>query len=296
MEHAPAGLLDDDLGVPLPHRSWGSRAPVILFEDARATAVLTTLAASPTMRERVARGRRAAYGDDPAAGYGLDAYDARCWHILLVDRDGRSVAGMRLAYGSDLLPVHGLRSIRAARYWELGDAMLARLVDGVELGRIWVAPAYQRHLWSVALLWKALAQLHELRPFGALIGMVALRGFPAASSAAIVHYLGRFHAETEARVRARQPALPDDVPLDAAAEAGTVGQSASQTVALRALVSHLREHSPDHPLPALLRHYIRMGATFPGFARDPDHRSKLMILVLLEGAALQRQKERFQAL
>jgi len=265
--------------------------PHVLYEDSRARAILTSLAADPDIAAVIEDSRRAAFGAVQAASHAIDEYDSYCRHVLVTDPADRPIAGMRLGVGREIVEPRGHEALYTAQYWEFHEGMVELARDSVELGRVWVHPDFQRDVWSMALLWKALAVFHDYLAFGSLIGTVSLVDYPAAPSQLILDYLRYYHPGGDGLVSPRL-----GIEGMGSSDYARDHRDVAQKVAFRSLVKELKEIAPEHPLPVLLRHYIRLGATMPGFAYDPGDPSKVMILIVMQSDAMARQKDRFKSI
>lgn len=265
--------------------------PLVLYEDSRARAIVTSLAADPDMAAVIEDGRRATFGAAQAAPDAFDEYDSYCRHVLVTDPADRPIAGMRLGVGQEIVQPRGHGAFFTAQYWEFHEGMIELARDGVELGRLWVHPDFQRDVWSMALLWKAVAVFHDHLAFGSLFGTVSLVDYPTAATLLILDYLRCYHPGGDDLV---SPRLGIDG-MDSSNYARD-HRDVPQKVAFRALVKELKGIAPEHPLPVLLRHYIRLGMTMPGFASDPGDPSKVMILIVMQSDAMARHKDRFKSI
>ena len=271
-----------------------SRRPLIIFDDARATAVLATRAEAPGLVEEAGRLRGLAFAGDAEAtgeGYGLDGYDDYYRQLVVIDKQsGDITAGTRLGFGSEILATRGWRALYTAGYWTFGDGMVRVARGGVEIGRTWVHPLHRRGRLGLALLWKALALLLDEED-GFFFGMVSLTRYPERSRDLILNYLRHYHGTEEDLVFPRHPAPIRDYGRYAAEHEGLCADGA-----LRRLGSELKRVSPDHGMPVLIRHYATFGADLAGgFARS-RRENKVSAMLMAPVARLRDPMERFGSL
>ena len=279
-----------------------SRWPLTLFDDARATAIVTTKQEAPELLDELGRLRKLSFaGRAPggAASFGLDEYDEYYKHLVVFDKsNGAVVAGTRLGLGDEIVDSPGWEALYTARYWEYREGMKEVARRGVEAGRTWVSPLYQKRLWGLALLWKALALLLDRRGAAFLFGVVSLTGYPPESESLVMNYLWRYHRTAAELVGARSPVSLRGYERYAAEHEGV-----PQDRALRELTSKLNKISLEHPVPVLLRHYVRFGAELGGgFAAEPLEDGaglrgdKVAALLLTPAGHLRASIERFKSL
>ncbi|MCU0224854.1 MAG: GNAT family N-acetyltransferase [Acidobacteria bacterium] len=169
----------------------------------------------------------------PRPGIDEDEFDRHCDHLLVRDDDRNEVVGTyRL-----LTPE---RAAAAGRYYSAGEFDLSRVLRAdrrvLEVGRSCVHPDY-RHGGVIALLWSGIGAALDLYRIDFLMGCASVHDEDGARIGALYTRLAEHHLSPEGeRVRPLQP-LPGFDPA-----------------------------SPAEPaeLPALLKGYLRVGATIGG--------------------------------
>jgi len=268
---------------------------VVLYDDARATAMLATRDEAPGLVEEAGRLRDLSFaGEASTTGerYGLDGYDEYYAQLLVFDKaSGTIAAGTRLGLGREIVEDRGWEGFYTAEYWVFGDGMIDVARRGVEVGRTWVHPLHRKRLRGLALLWKALALLLDGRERSFFFGMVSLVGYPEGSRALIMNYLQRYHAAGADLVFPRHPA-----PLDGYDRYVVEHEGVSADRALRSLKSDLTRIDPAYPIPVLLRHYAKFGTELAGGFAESRRANKVSALLLASGDTLREQVDRFGGL
>ena len=196
----------------------------------------------------------------------LDAWDSWYEHIVLWDEAAARIAGAyRIARGAPVLVAHGLRGLYTASLFDYGEDALARIAQGMELGRSFVAQDY----WgsrSIDYLWQGIGAYLRAHPrvrylFGAVSISAAL---PAAARAQIVAHYAHWHGGPQGDAVSRRPFHYEAAnPADAALDADT---------ALRVLKANLDVLGAQVPM--LYKQYVELcepgGARFLAFGVDPD--------------------------
>lgn len=186
-------------------------------------------------------------GAQAAPGTGLlrrdiDAYDAMCDHLLVIDHATagapRVVGTYRLLRQDVALAGNGFYS---AREYDLGP-LLAQVRPGrqlLELGRSCVAPAW-RNTATIALLWRGIAGYLHQHDVDHLFGCASLPGADPCRHLAELAYLHHHHLAPPAlRVAALASAR---VPMNGLSAAAIDPRAAARA------------------LPPLLKGYLRVGA------------------------------------
>ena len=207
-----------------------------------------------------------AVGEGTGRRLDLDAWDSWYEHIVLWDEAAAKIAGAyRIARGAPVLAAHGLRGLYTASLFDYGEDALARIAQGMELGRSFVAQDY----WgsrSIDYLWQGIGAYLRAHPrvrylFGAVSISAAL---PAAARAQIVAHYAHWHGGPQGDAVSRRPfhyeaADPGDAALDA-------------DTAFCVLKANLDALGAQVPM--LYKQYVELcepgGARFLAFGVDPD--------------------------
>jgi putative hemolysin len=209
----------------------------------------------------------------------LDRFDSSYLHLFVWNLEAREIVGAyRLAATDEIeepdaeLYTHGL--------FDVDPRFHARLGPALELGRSFVAPAYQRSYAPLMLLWKGIGALVLARPryrqlFGALTISAA---YNPVSRGLMLDFLGRHSAEASWRelVRARRPVAQAKL----ARSSQDDPDPSLDVEALAAAVE--RSEEGRRRLPVLIRQYIRLGARVFDFSVDPDFGGAIDAFVLLD--------------
>ena len=237
--------------------------------DGKQIRVGTLSADAPLLREigRLREITFRAVGEGTGRSLDVDAWDSWYEHIVLWDDAAAKIAGAyRIARGAPVLAVHGIRGLYTASLFDYADDAIARIAQGMELGRSFVAPDY----WggrSIDYLWQGIGAYLRAHPkvrylFGAVSISAAL---PAAAreqiAAHYAHYFGAAGDVVSKRPFPYQAAMPRDAAMDA-------------DTAFRVLKANLDALGAQVPM--LYKQYTELcepgGARFLAFGVDPDFR------------------------
>jgi hypothetical protein len=231
-----------------------------------------------------------AVGEGTGQRLDLDAYDAWYDHIVLWDPEALEIAGAyRVAPGEAVLAERGLEGFYTASLFRYPCHMLGRLAQGMELGRSFVAPAYQGTR-SLDYLWLGIGAYLRAHPeVRYLFGPVSISAdLPIAAREQLVAYYDRFYGCRRDGVAAHRPfrflaAPPAFSEIDA-------------DTAYRVLKANLGALGAR--VPTLYKQYTELcepgGARFLAFGVDPDFNNAIDGLVELDLARVRpRKRERY---
>lgn len=220
----------------------------------------------------------------------LDAYDAHYEHLVLWDPQAQRIVGSyRFGNGASIIAERGLAGLYSASLFNYSPALEARLAQGMELGRSFVAPAYWRSR-ALDQLWQGIGLYLQRHPemryvFGPVSMSVNLpREAREWIAAAHQHYFG-----VSGLAAARQPFVvsPEVVEGVRSALAGL-----DATAGLSKLKHHLDALGVS--MPVLYRQYVDLvepaGVQFLDFGEDPGFSGCVDGLVMLDLANLKPAK------
>jgi hypothetical protein len=220
-----------------------------------------------------------AVGEGSGKALDLDRFDAFYLHLFLWDREAGAVAGAyRLGRTDELLARFGAEGLYTSTLFQLGDPFLDHLTPGLELGRSFVAPAYQKSIHPLGLLWRGIGRFVASHPrYARLFGPVSISDdYSPLSQDLIVRFMrgSRRDARLDGWVRPLHPYL-GGLPAteDISARIDSIDE-------VSAAIARLE---PDGKgVPVLLRQYLKLNATLLEFNVDPDFANVLDALVLVD--------------
>ncbi len=209
-------------------------------------------------------------GEGTGKAIDIDRFDAR-YHQMLVwnTRTQEVVGGYRLGFTDQILRDQGIDGLYTSTLFAYPPTAVAALGPAVELGRSWVAPAWQRKPAPLLLLWKGLARVAVRDPkYAIMFGPVSISDeYQSMSKKLIMAFLERHRAVNDfaEQVRPRNP--PDTTPFldwDADATRAVVRSADDVERIVREIESNGRS------VPVLLRQYLKLNAKPIAFNVDPD--------------------------
>jgi putative hemolysin len=210
-----------------------------------------------------------AVGEGSGQPRDIDRFDRHYDQLVLWDREDLEIVGAyRLADAGAVLERLGLEGLYSATLFDYGPRVLARLREGLELGRSFVQPRYQtRH--SLDYLWHGIGAYLKRRPhIRFLFGPASIsRFYGHAATARLVYFFGTHFSGAHLDVRARTPfAISATVLAQLEAEFSGVDYDED----LKALREALAETGLT--LPTLYKHYSQAtsadGVAFTAFNVD----------------------------
>ncbi len=211
----------------------------------------------------------------------LDAFDAHYGHLVLWHQGrGELVGAYRVGRVDQILARLGPRGLYTSTLFKFAPGFLEGLAPALELGRSFVRAEYQGQAAPLGLLWRGIGELLVRHPqYKTLLGPVSIsRSYSGLSRRLMLEFLTQRHGD-DARsplVKARRPPKARLARAERALFAGLL----RDTDDLSTLVSDIE---PDRKgVPVLLRHYLRLNATFLGFNRDPEFGNCIDGLILVD--------------
>jgi putative hemolysin len=235
----------------------------------------------PAVLPELGRIRESAFraaGEGTGRPRDLDPFDDTYHHLFVWDREEQEIAGSyRLGATDEILPAAGVSGLYTRTLFDYSDALMRELGPALELGRSFVALAYQRDFSPLLLLWKGISRFVVRHPqYRALFGVVSISDdYDSTSRQLMIKFLQttRFDADLGRLVRARNPPPP---------AVGGVAESAmlDRLEDVSALIRNIEPDGKD--VPVLLRQYLKLNARLLGFSIDPAFGNVLDGLVVVK--------------
>jgi hypothetical protein len=266
----------------LAHEIAHLRGPACLASIGTMRVLLAPAARIPATLREIGRLRETCFravGEGTGRALDLDEFDAHYLHLFLWDSQRRIVAGAyRLGPTDLILAKFGRPGLYTSTLFEFEPPFLDHLNPGLELGRSFVAPAYQRSVGALAGLWKGIGRFITRNPrYQKLFGPVSIsRDYTPISRDLIVHFL---------RTTRRDPSLSPLVrPLHPFAPGTTEPALISPHLnSIEEVSARIAEVEPDGKgVPVLLRQYLKLNATLLEFNVDPVFSNCLDALLLVD--------------
>ena len=223
-----------------------------------------------------------AVGEGTNRGIDLDEYDLYYYHLFIWDTEASRIVGAyRVGKGKEIIDRYGMKGFYIHSLFKMRKEMLPILYESIELGRSFVAEAYQRKPLPLFLLWKGLLYFLLKNPeYRYLVGPVTISGrYTEVSKELIMRFIkANYYNEQLARyvlprsryeVHSGDPGI--EVMLDVAHK---------DIAVLDKMVGDI-EPSSDK-LPILLKKYISLNAKIIGFNIDPKFNMCLDGLLILD--------------
>ena len=232
----------------------------------------------PQVLQEIGRLREVSFravGEGTGKEIDLDQFDEHYLHLFLWDEKREQIAGAyRLAPTDKVLAQHGAEGLYCSTLFEFETSFLDHLNPSLELGRSFVAPAYQKSLSALLALWKGIATYVSRNPkYHRLFGPVSIsQDYTPLSQDIIVKFLreNRWNKELGPLVRPLNP-------FPGSPEISPLLENIDQVSA------RVSESEADGKgIPVLLKQYLKLNATLLEFNLDPDFSDCLDALILVD--------------
>lgn len=240
---------------------------------------------APTVVEEIGRLREMTFrlvGEATGAARDLDRFDDTYLHLFAYDDEAGQVLGAyRMGPTDEVMEGVGVKGLYTSTLFAYEPKELGRLSPGIELGRSFVRPEYQRHPAALLLLWQGITRYVGQRPrYRYLFGTASISDtYPSVTREFLVRFVTlTFGGEDWARVaRATLPPKAGRGPGREAAEAMMAGCDLEDAERLVASAD-----PAGRGLPTLLRLYLKLGARVIGFNVDPAFGNALDGLIVVD--------------
>ncbi len=223
-----------------------------------------------------------AVGEGTGTSCDLDLYDQHYIHLFIWHtQDRRLVGAYRIGRTDVILAKHGVKGIYNSCFFKLEEPALSILSQGLEMGRAFIVPAYQRLATSLDTLWMGIGRYLVAHPqYRYLYGTVSISNeYSKLSRSLMLSYLQQnvMNKELEGCITACHPPrelglLSEDVRL--------LPTALADSRLLGTLVSELE---PDGKgIPVLLRQYLRLGGRMAAFGIDENFGNTLDCFVIVD--------------
>ncbi len=223
-----------------------------------------------------------AAGEGTGTPCDLDRYDHHYVHLFIWDsHDRRLVGAYRMGRTDCILKQHGVKGLYNAAFFHLSGAVLSTLSSGLELGRAFITPPYQRHAAALDTLWMGIGRYINTHPdYRYLYGTVSISAeYSKLSRSLILSWLQQnaMDATMAAGIRACNP--PTELGL-LSEDARLLPTALGDIRMLGNLVSELEADGKS--IPVLLRQYLRLGGRMAAFGIDEDFGGTLDCFVIVD--------------
>jgi putative hemolysin len=255
-----------------------------LVENDDFTVLLAKADEIPNVLHEIGRLREVTFrkvGEGTGKLIDLDRFDDHYWHLFAWHRHAREVVGAyRLGPSEEILGRFGPTGFYTSELFQWKQSFMDRIRPGLELGRSFVRPEYQRTYAPLLLLWKGIGQFLVRNPrYKLLFGPVSIsNGYSAASRHLMVKFLSAYRQSPEFAplVRARNPFRQRPSKL----EDELVDATAWDMEELSVLIADLETDRKG--VPVLLKQYLKLGGELAAFHVDRRFANALDGLIIVD--------------
>lgn len=262
------------------HESTGLR--IYAVEAARIPHMMQEIG---VQRERTFR----AVGEGTGKSRDLDSFDASYVHLLMWDTRAKKLAGAyRIGRTDVIVGQRGIKGIYNAAFFRFSKKMQRLLCSGLEMGRAFITPEYQKLANSLDTLWMGIGRYMNKHPeYRYFYGTVSISNeYCRASRSLILSWLQTCRMDREAAREVKAFYPPHGLGLRSE-DVRLLPTAVPDVRVLNSLVNNLEQDGKN--VPVLLRQYLRLGGEMLSFGIDNDFGGTLDCLVLVD---LSRTPER----
>ncbi len=223
-----------------------------------------------------------AAGEGTGTACDLDTYDYHYIHLFVWDkRASKLVGAYRLGRTDTILAEKGVKGLYNSCFFHIGKEALPTLSQGLEMGRAFIVPAYQRLATSLDTLWMGIGRYLVAHPeYRYLYGTVSVSAeYNKRSRSLILSYLqqNKMDEELAAHIRACTP--PNNLGLNSE-DSRLLSTALADARLLNTVVTE--SEADGKGIPVLLRQYLRLGGRMVAFNIDKNFGSTLDCFVIVD--------------
>ena len=241
----------------------------------------------PHVMQEIGRGREVSFrnvGGGTMKALDLVPQDEYYHHLFVWHRKDRMVIGAyRIGLADQILANHGPEGLISSALFDLKPAFLDVLNPGLELGRSYVLPEYQKNYHSLLLLWAGILGFIAREPkyrmvFGA-VGISQGNEYTPASRTLMVNYMRErlSNSSLSVQVEPRSPFTGVKLSGLKREEISGLLQSVED---VSTLVTGLEQDGKGVPI--LIKHYTRMNAKLLSFGVWKSHSNAVVSFLVTD--------------
>lgn len=224
-----------------------------------------------------------AVGEGTGKSIDLDEYDPHYVHLIMWNPQERVLVGAYRIGRTDVImdSAKGFKGIYNSAFFKFSPKLQQILRRGIEMGRAFITPPFQRHPASLDTLWMGIGHYLFKHPeYRYLYGTVSVSSeYAPHTRSLILAYLQQhcMNPELAKEIKAYNP--PKSLRL-LSEDARLIKNGIKDLRLLCDMVSHLEKDAKS--IPVLLRQYLRLGGEMLSFGIDEDFGGTLDGLVLVD--------------
>lgn len=257
----------------------------VLFSSNNYTVFCVSAGKIPITLNEIGRLREISFrkvGEGTNKSIDLDEHDLYYQHLFIWDDHLKKIVGAyRVGKGAEIIKTYGKKGFYINSLFKIKKEFLPVLAKSIELGRSFVAEAYQKNPLSLFLLWKGILYLLiKNEEYRYLIGPVTIsNNFSDLSKRVMIDFLKLhfYHDKFSSLITPRTPYKLKEKMYDNFLEYSEINGDIKR---LNYLISEIEDHRMT--LPVLLRKYLEQNAKLLGFNIDPKFNKSLDGLIILD--------------
>ncbi|TVM36507.1 lysophospholipid acyltransferase family protein [Oceanidesulfovibrio marinus] len=241
--------------------------------------------AIPNILEEIGRLREHTFrqvGEGTGKGIDLDRYDEYYDHLFVWEAEKQELVGAyRIGRTDRIVPKHGIEGLYTSSLFSFKQALFDHMGPGLEMGRSFVRPEYQRSFAPLLLLWKGIAQYVLLSPdYKVLFGPVSISSdYSPISREMIVRYMreNNWISELSKMVKPKMPPKFRKMRRHEIREFRNIFTSEDDVSGVITDIEPVVKG-----IPVLLKQYLKLGGKILAFNVDPDFNNCLDGLIYVD--------------
>lgn len=221
-------------------------------------------------------------GEGSGLSCDLDEFDGHYLHLFLWDKTNGKVAGAyRMGLTDEIFDRFGTKGLYNGGFFQFSPDIQQVLRKGLEMGRAFITPEYQRKPLALGLIWVGIGQFMVHNPrYRYLYGTVSIsRDYTNLSRSLIVSYLEAREMDPQLSTGVKAFHPPHRLRLKGP-ELKILPVGLTDPQGLSQLVSDIEQDGKG--IPVLLRQYLRLNGKILSFSIDKSFGDVLDCLILVD--------------
>lgn len=239
----------------------------------------------PTITREIGRLRELSFrlvGEGSGNEVDLDRYDHYYLHLFVWDNEKLAIVGAyRLAMIDSITNIFGIKGLYTHSLFKLNETFIDKTRPGIELGRSFVHPDYQKSFQPLLLLWKGISTYVYRNPdYRYLLGAVSMsKDYSDLSKQIIMNYL-RHHVWNQELAQLVTPRNPYKAKKESVVSRL---QGIMPYLSLDQVNAMVKELDPDRGgIPILIKQYMKMGGKIAAFNVDAEFSDVIDGLIIVD--------------
>jgi putative hemolysin len=212
----------------------------------------------------------------------LDRFDSYYYHLFVWDNKNKKIVGAyRIGKGKEVMKKTRKNGFYVSSHFRIKNEFSEILESSLELGRSFIVREYQKHHFSLLLLWKGIFSFMQKNPeYKYIVGSVSISRFYSFEARSLIIQFIRKYFFDEELSSLIKPTIPFRIPNSVRKKNEHILEKTKGN--LKTFESSLNSLQPGFHIPVLLKKYLKMNGKIIGFNINDSFNNCLDLLMIAE--------------